>query len=73
MEEMPGPLDRSCIDMATTMAADIGPVTSQNSPHLFKEPLLSTSFKSLLMSSGYPTPRLPSILESVVDPDHPVV
>ena len=74
MAETPGPSLKSLTVMATIMAAEIGAVTSQNSPHLFKAPLVSTSFRSLLMAFGHTSnKRVPSSLVAGAVSGHPVV
>ena len=48
MEETAGPLFKSIPIMAVTIAIDIGPVMSQNSPH----PLMALFFNNLTFSFG---------------------
>ena len=53
MEETPGPVDKSVRIIAITMAMDIGPVMSQNSPHLLMALFFNTSFSSRLIDSRH--------------------
>ena len=52
MSETPGPVVRSLTVMATAMTTEIGPETSQNSPHLFTARALRMLFRSVPMRFG---------------------
>ena len=49
----PGAVDRSTVDISTTMTMDIGTATSQNSLHWLMALFCSTAFRSMLMYFGY--------------------